>query len=91
MTANEDELIEMLHVSKQIRHSVTPVEPSPDFRRHLRADLAVAMGIPRPTHIIVTQRTQSAPSSVLLGAFLGALAFAVAFAFVYLSGTGRQR
>lgn len=91
MSTHEDELINLLHVSKQIRHSVEPVEPSPDFRRHLRADLAVAMGVPRPTHIIVTQRTQIAPPYVVLGAFLGALAVALALALVYLSGMGRER
>ena len=91
MSTHEDDLIDLLHVSKQIRHSVEPVQPSPDFRRHLRADLAVAMGVPRPTHIIVTQRRQSTPHIVLLGACLGALAAAVAFALLHISGIGRER
>jgi hypothetical protein len=89
---HEDDLIELLHVSKQIRHSVERVEPSPGFRHHLRSDLAVALGVPKPTHIIVTQRTlEPAPPYVLLGAFLGALAMALAFALVSFSRMGRER
>lgn len=80
--------VDLLRVARLIRSSVRPVTPSPSFRRHLRSDLATALGAPRsaPPHALVVRRS-SPVLALLTGALLGLVAAAVVLAALHQAQT----
>ena len=69
--------VHLLHTAKTIRRSVRPVTPSVGFRRHLRSDLATALGTGRPFPWLSRPERGVSPALVL-GASLGLAVIALA-------------
>ncbi len=88
ITPSDSEWVGLLHVAKEIRRSVRPVHPSPGFRRHLRSDLATALGAEaRVIDLEIAARRRWSP--LVLGGCLGLTA--VALALILLRGNQANR
>lgn len=74
----EEKWVDLLHIAKEIRRSVRPVEPSDGFRRHLRSDLAVALGADRRYPPVAVMPRANGFPFIVVGACLGLAAVALA-------------
>ena len=88
-TQLDPQWVDLLHTAKTIRRSVRPVAPSPGFRRHLRSDLATALGTGRPIPAL-SRREHGVAPALVLGASLGLTVIALALV-LQRSQAARQR